>query len=127
MHSTITAKEKEKSQPKPATVEVFLLPSHKSTVLTGTLRQSFKRNGRCMKITIHHQMGAHEVRNCIIRTFHKIRGSCDYTVMKCERNKLKQSIAQDLTGASAIDRRGALYLHEGTAKGEVRSLYLLAI
>ena len=66
-----------------------------------------------MKITIHHQMGAHEVRNCII---HKILGPCDCIVMECEGNKLKQSNAQDLTGASAIDGRGALYLIKALPK-----------
>ena len=79
-----------------------------------------------MKVTIHRRMGAQEVRNCIIRAFHKILGSSDYVVLECEGNRLKQSNSQDLTGASAVDRRGALYLHEGSIKGVVRTkLYLL--
>ena len=112
-------KKKKKSQPKPATIEVFLLPSNQVAVPTGSLRKSFRSNGRCMKISLHRGMGAQEVRNSIIRAFHKIAGSSNYVILECEGNKLKPSNSQDLTGASAIDRRGALYLHENTVREAV--------
>ena len=72
-------------------------------------------------------MGSREIRNCFVRAFQNILGSNSYTVLECDRNKLKKAESQDLTGATTIDRRGALYLQEGSHTKMVCKLSIIQV
>ena len=66
-----------------------------------------------MKVALHRNLSAQQVKNAILKAFKGIKGLKEFTPLECMKsNQLQLSSVHELTGDVAVERRGALYLCE---------------
>lgn len=96
--------------PKLASVTVILLKKYQTRVPRGECRQDLFQKNRVKKVELHRQMSPGDVKHSILKSF----GCRDFEVLDCAKGGYLLKSSDELTASLAIDRRGALYLCEGT-------------
>ena len=106
-------KKKKASRPKPAKVEIFLLPKLEQKIPRKNHRKALKEANRCKTITVTRHMSTTQVKNVVLREFARDFPSLkDFLALERVSNNYLKCSSCDLDGNAIANKRGIVYICE---------------